>query len=405
MMRYLITIAMVMLTQIASSQSLKTVTGRVVDEQTGEKIPFATVWVEKSEISVVSNGDGNFSIKVPTATDSIWVKQLGYQEQAFKVTDRNMTVRLRNVPIVIDGVIVRTGNPILLLTAALRKVNENYSRNPMNLISFYREMTRRNGRYVAVAEAITEIYKAPITNYNDQARLYKGRRSSDYSRVDTLIMRYQGGVSTAMVLDIAKNNLSVFGDTDSIAYYYVAELAGTTELQGRAQYIINFGQRPSVKDMLFRGTIWIDVESLAISRCEFARNVEDNPLAYREFVRRIPSMYRMKMLSANYVMDYIYDGTMWNYNYSKAEIDMRLISTKRKFTANYSITSELVVTDRSKDNVHKFKSDERLKSTEMVFDRVVEYKDDEFWEGFNVIEPEQSLEQAVKRINRKIEIN
>lgn len=395
----------------AWAQPLRTVSGRIVVERGTERIAAATIWVENTDISVVSNSDGYFSIKIPQYVKSLSVKQMGYATRVVDLPsqgdEKPITIRLTELPVVVDGVVVRSGDPLALLSHALSKVRDNYPSQAANLVGFYREMISKNGRYASVVEAVTDIYKSPINLKTDQVRLYKGRRSADYSRVDTLIMQYQGGVSTALMLDFSKHYDNVFWNTDSIATYYTLKLDGVTRVQDRDQFVVSFDQIAPVLnrwDMLFRGTVWIDAQSYAISRVEFARNVEQYPLAYAEFVLKLPPSYRVKMLGAIYVMDYIFDGAKWNYNYSKASIEMKIVAPKRKFSATYGVVSEMVVTDRKDSTAVKFARTERLSPRDMAFDRVVDYMDEQFWEDFNVIEPEQSLETAVKRINRKIDI-
>lgn len=399
------------ISMIAWGQPLRTVSGRIVADRGSQRVAQATIWVENTDISVVSNSDGYFSIKIPSYVNSLSVKQMGYATRVVYLPSQGdeklITISLTELPVVIDGVVVRSGDPLTILTHALSSVRDNYPSRAANVVGFYREMISKNGRYASVVEAVADIYKSPVNLKTDQVRLYKGRRSADYSRIDTLILQYQGGVSTALMLDFAKHYDNIFWDIDSIAAYYTLRLDGVTRVQDRDQFVVSFDQILPVLnrwDMLFRGTVWIDAQSYAISRVEFARNVEQYPLAYAEFVLKLPPSYRVKMLGAIYVMDYIFDGAKWNYNYSKASVEMKIVAPKRKFSATYGVVSEMVVTDRKDSVAVKFARAERLSPRDMAFDRVVDYMDEQFWEDFNVIEPEQSLETAVKRINRKIDI-
>lgn len=406
MNRYFITLILIT-TAIASwGQSLKTISGKTVDNQSGEEIPFATIWVQNTEISVVSNGDGYFSIKVPDTTNYISFKQIGYEPLIMRLAKtKDLVARLQTSPLVISDIYVIGGDPTNLLAEAFMKVKHNYPSDPMSLVGFYREMIQKDKKYVSIAEVITDIYKSPITQPMDRAKIYKGRRSADLSRVDTIMMHYQGGITTALALDVAKNYEDIFISADSINKYYDLSFSGTSQIQGRDQYLITFSEKDKTDPiLLFDGKIWIDRENLGISRCEFSCNVENQAAAYRYYVVKLPTAYKITMNSTDYIIDYLWDGNKWNYNYSKAQIDMYINAPKRKFRADYTITSELVVTDRTKDNVRKFKTSERVKSTELVFDAVVNYIDPVFWEDFNIIEPERSLESAVKRINRKIDI-
>lgn len=383
--------------------------GTVCDAQTGAPLPAATVWIEGTQAAVVTNGDGVFSIRVPEQTTALWVKQTGYETQMVALGDRDQVqVRLVELPRLIDGVVIRGGDPLQIVLHALRSAKSNRPQEATDPTAFYREVIRRRGRVVAVAEAVVDMYKAGATSLRaDQARIYKGRRSTDYSRLDTAVVRYRGGVATALNLDFAKHWNGVFWDVDSIGHYYTLRLEGVTQLQGRDQLVVSFDERAGVtSEALYRGTMYIDATSYAFSRVEFWRNVEGRPEVGREFVVQLPAGYRIEVPLVRYAIDYLFDGAVWHYNYSIVELALKVSAPKRRFDAQYSVVGELVVTDRSerKVAVERFLPNERLRANDMVFDRVVDYADEAFWADFTVIEPEMSLERAVKQINKKIKI-
>lgn len=396
---------------VSSPENVKIFNGRLTDASSNKRIPYATVWMRGTSISVVSNGDGDFSLKIPAdyPTDSIYIKHIGYGQKTILMSpdpEKRMNISLNEASTMIPGITVRSGDPWRIVMGAIHNIRNNYPAKPQRLVGFYRELIKKNNRYVSVVEAIPDIYKAPTANmFGDQIRLYKGRRSYDSSRIDTLIMKYQGGLTTALELDIAKRYDIVFIHLDSIRYEYDLKLEEPTEIQDRPQYVISFDQKDGdKKQMLYRGKLYIDMESLAISRAEYNMNVEEHPDAYKAFIVSLPSRYRVAVLSTKVVIDYKYNNGIWDYNYSSAEIVMRVRSDRRKFNADYTVTSELVITDRSDINIEKFPSKERLRTNDMVFDKIIDYDDSGFWEGYNAIEPEQTIESAVRRLNRNIDM-
>ena len=381
--------------------------GTVRDASTGAPLSAATVWIEGIEGAVVTNGDGVFSLRVPASAQTLWVKQTGYETKAVRLGDQQtLQIRLLELPQVIDGVVVRGGDPYHIVRQALLRARANRPQKATNPTAFYREVIRRRGRVVAVAEAVVDVYKAGASSLrSDQARIYKGRRSADYSRLDTAVVRYQGGVPTALALDFARNWDAVFWNADSIGAYYTLRLEGVTQIQGRDQLVVAFDQRPSPQ-ALFRGKMYVDAESYAFSRVEFWRNVEGRPEAAREFAVRVPAGYRVEVPEVRYAIDYLFDGTAWHYNYSLVELTLGVSAPKRRFDARYTVVGEMVVTDRTpkEASAERFAPADRLRATDLMFDRVVDYADEEFWADFTVIEPETSLERAVKQMNKRIKI-
>ncbi len=63
--------------------------------------------------------------------------------------------------------------------------------------------------------------------------------------------------------------------------------------------------------------------------------------------------------------------------------------------------SEIAITDRSYEGIEKFTNKERFKSSDIMNEMVYIFFDQGFWDGYNVIEPDQSIESAIRKLNRK----
>ena len=74
---------------------------------------------------------------------------------------------------------------------------------------------------------------------------------------------------------------------------------------------------------------------------------------------------------------------------------------KKLFKTSYATMSEIAITDRSSEPAVKFPSKERFKRSLVLEDLVYVFFDQDYWGGYNVIEPDQSIETAIKRLNRK----
>ena len=88
------------------------------------------------------------------------------------------------------------------------------------MTAFYRETIRKNRTYVSIGEAAVEVFKAPYTSdlRFDAARLYKGRKSTDVARMDTVLFKLQGGITNALDLDLVKNTELIL-TIDAMKYY------------------------------------------------------------------------------------------------------------------------------------------------------------------------------------------
>ncbi len=249
-----------------------------------------------------------------------------------------------------------------------------------------------------------DVYKASYRSYsNDQAKIYIGRKATDISPRDTVLLKFQGGISDALMLDIAKNPEVVFG-TDASEYQFHIE--GLVNINNKPHYIVSFTEYEGIKDILFRGKIYLDAQTLAFARMEFNMNVEGRKDAANIFIRRKPSKMRVEVNKAHYVVDFIEYNGKWYFNYSSTEVAFRVRWTNRffgLFATTYTIASEIAITDRYSDNVVKFARDERIHSTDVIAERVEYFLDPNFWGEYNVIEPDQQIADAIKRLSGKLQ--
>lgn len=78
---------------VSSNLSAQTIKGRITDN-TGEGIPYASVFVKELSLGAASNIEGNFSINVPTGRYTVVFQSLGYNPQTRSVEIEKGTVVL-----------------------------------------------------------------------------------------------------------------------------------------------------------------------------------------------------------------------------------------------------------------------------------------------------------------------
>jgi hypothetical protein len=64
--------------------------------------------------------------------------------------------------------------------------------------------------------------------------------------------------------------------------------------------------------------------------------------------------------------------------------------------------SEMAVTDISVENVNRFTFKESAKMNDVFADQVDYFKDDSFWGSYNYIKPDESIQEAIQKLNKKI---
>jgi hypothetical protein len=383
--------------------------GRVLGGDTNQPLVNASISVAHENVSSVTNQDGYFSIRISASAENskLIIRHLGYENMEIPINTLidtpNNHIALQASPIELSEILVVSGDGVNLVREALQRIPENYPSDPNMMVAFYRESIEKGSTYISLVEAVLDVYKASYRSYsNDQARIYIGRKATDISPRDTVLLKFQGGISDALMLDIAKYPEIVFG-TDGSEYSY--HINGLININNKPHYIISFEPYGGIDDILFRGNIYLDAESLAFARMEFNMNVEERKDASSIFIRKKPRKMRVEVREAHYVVDYIENEGKWYFNYSSTEVGFRVRWTNRffgLFATSYTIGSEIAVTDRYNDNVVKFPRKERIRSTDVIAERVEYFMDPNFWGEYNVIEPDQQITDAIKRLSGKL---
>jgi len=69
------------LSALCTCVSAQTLTGRITDADTGEPLPFASIYVEQSKSGAASNADGYFQVKLGSGSSRVIFQYLGYETQ------------------------------------------------------------------------------------------------------------------------------------------------------------------------------------------------------------------------------------------------------------------------------------------------------------------------------------
>jgi len=400
-----------MLPVAVAAQDFITIQGRVIDAANHHPVPAASVQVKGSSVGIVTNSDGQFILKIPQAlqNDSVRVSYIGFKTAVVSVefmlehSPKNV-IRLEPAVYNLNDITVLSGNALSLVQDAFANTVKNYGKTPIGMTGFYREMIKKGNRYIAISEAVLNILKASYNNpfAVDQAAIYKGRGIVDHSQIDTLFMKFQGGITSALSLDIMKNPFIGGTPLDEIGADYQFTYGTPEMIDNRLNYVVDFDQRPETKgDILFRGKIYIDVKTLAVTRVDFNMNVENRPDASSLFILKKPAGVKVDVVSAHYEVNYKEQNHRWFYNYASMEVKFKCKWPKHLFSNVFTVKGELAVTNHTND-VSKIPSQDRVKWNDIVSDKVANFQNDDFWESYNVIEPEKPIDQVIQRIAKQL---
>jgi hypothetical protein len=388
------------------NDSFVTVTGKLKDAKTGDKIIYANISVPGTAIGTVSNSEGEFLLKVDKSLniDVFEVAHLSYTTTKFKISEsvgKDKTFYIEPKVLMLSEITIVPKDARSVVEAALSNIRKNYSDVPNMMTGFYRETIRQKRDYVSISEAVVDIYKAAYQSMqDDQVKIYKGRKGTNVKKADTLMVQLQGGPNIAMLLDIVKNtDLSIALDNlDN----YQFEYASMVNIDEKPNWVISFAPNVVKEEPLYYGKLYISQEKMAITRAEFSLDLKDEDKASRVFVQKKPMGLIFMPTSTSYLVTYKEQNNKLYLNYVRVDLKFRCDWKKRLFKNYYTVMSEVAITDRHEDNITKFASKETFKPSMVFADKVQNFSDPNFWGNSNIIEPEESIENAIKKLSKSM---
>ena len=386
------------------------VSGTVIDDRTGAKLRQASV--SAGRVSVVTNEDGVFTLKLEGDPKAVQVSHLGYKTRKIPVSresgDRsleNMTIRMVPTVIQLREVVVRNKDARELVDIAIDKIPDNYSKVPELLKGFYRETAMKRRHYIYVAEGVEDMYKTPYnrSHYRDRVAIVKGRRLLSQKQGDTLGVKVVGGPVQAVIMDLVKNREFLLNKEELDFYSFTMD--APEFINDRQQYVVNMKPNLVTTYALYHGKLYIDCERMAFTRIELELDMSDKEKATRTMLVKKPLGVRFKPRELSTVVDYRYEDGVTRISYLRNVFRFNCDWKRKLFSTSFTATCEMAVTDSQSDNVQPIASRNSFDSTDAYYDKVEYFLDPTYWSNYNIIEPSESLDKAIKRLVSKYRRN
>ena len=383
--------------------------GKVINSENNEPLIFANINLLESNISTISNGDGDFAIKIPKSHTSskVQISFIGFKTRILNLESLNK----KNNTISLDVFITPLSETVLsipkdverLVRETLANVERNYIEDHTLMTAFYRETIKKKRRNVSLSEAVVNIYKAPYKTYQkrDGIKILKIRKDADYSRLDTVAFKLSGGPYNTLFQDIIK--YSNYFIPPFLMSNYTFWVHRNSKINDMPVYVIRFKQKDNIYDPLFYGELYIDGENKILLSATYSLNVSNRDMASKLFVKKKPRNAKVWPVKVSYRVDYAERNNKWHYSYSNASIDFKVNWDKKIFNSTYSLSSEMAITDWTENETLNFPKRKDLVDPSVILaDSKIGFKDLNFWGEDNIIEPENTIQNAIKKIQRKL---
>ncbi len=398
---------MVLLSGVLLGYAQAVINGVVLDRQTGRTLSHVSVTAEGGKEHTVTNDDGRFSLKTQRIPRYIQLSHIGYKTRRQQIQHgqtSNLRIMMAVNTVGLHEVVVTRNDPLEIVRAAMDCIEKNYPQKPELVRCFYRETARRGSRFISVAEAVTDMYKTGYSRgpERDAVAILKGRRLMSMKARDTLGVKIQGGPVMPLMVDIAKNREYVLKAEDFGLYDFSMDMPAL--IDDRLQYVVSMQPKMHTMYPLMYGKLFIDQETLAFTRAELQldvsnwRSASDYMLVKKPFGLR----FRPKELTVTIVYTTDTQGVT-RMSYVRNEMRFNCDWKRRLFASPFTTVSEMVVTDRRQmgEEVKRPKGRNSFGIRDRFYDKVEYFEDPDFWADYNIIEPTESLENAIGKLKKK----
>jgi hypothetical protein len=395
------------LTDSLSPAEIKYIAGVILDDETLEPLPFATVGLKNKGRGTVSNNNGEFGLKISSdlVNDTLSISYLGYLTIEIPVKQangKNFTIPMKREFISIPEIIIRNQIPQEIIYKTLLAIHKNYCNNPAYMTGFYREGVLKKHELQNYSEAIIQIYKAPYTGsiLGDQIKVYKSRKIENIDRTDTLVVRLKAGLNTCLELDGAKNIFDFLNRESMPDYKY--RLTDIVTYDDETAYEIEFEQQEDIDLPLYKGIVYINTSDFAILHAEFELN---QSLIYKmkeSFITKSSQGFNTWPVSVKYSVSYRKVNNIYFLNHVRGDLIFSSKLKKKLFSTQFLVFFEVAITDIDLKNVNRFEREELL-PIHSVFSKTITTYDPLFWENQDFLRPEDNLLKALRNMNVRLQ--
>jgi hypothetical protein len=218
---------------------------------------------------------------------------------------------------------------------------------------------------------------------------------------DTLGAKIQGGPTLPIYLDLVKNSDDLFNAAELDNYDFAIE--PPTHIGDRPQVVISLRPNRFLDYALYYGKVYIDKETLAFSRIELQLDVSDKDKATRVMLVHKPLGVRFKPKEMSLQVNYSFENGVSRISYVRSTSRFNCDWKRKLFHSGYEVNSEMVVTDRMpQDKTHSILKRDSFGEKSSLYDKIESFDAPDFWGPDNIIEPTESLENAIDKLKKKL---
>jgi hypothetical protein len=181
-------------------------------------------------------------------------------------------------------------------------------------------------------------------------------------------------------------------------------LSPPTHIGDRPQVVISL--RPN-RFLDYAFVLWQGIyrqgNSWPFLRIELQLDVSDKDKATRVMLVHKPLGVRFKPKEMSLQVNYSFENGVSRISYVRSTSRFNCDWKRKLFHSGYEVNSEMVVTDRMpQDKTHSILKRDSFGEKSSLYDKIESFDAPDFWGPDNIIEPTESLENAIDKLKKKL---
>lgn len=377
-----------------------TISATILDKESREPLPFATIAIKGKNVATVSNLQGQFDFHIPASyrNETLVISMLGYvnfeapvwtllETPALEISLESSLTLLDEVTVVGDSL---KGEEIF--TIAWNRIPQNFPDKPYLLDGFYRDVKTIGGTYISLLEAAVKVYDE---NYEEPRNKNKLRE-----RVKLIEVRKSLGYESRFAPFFGQKNLLEDLLLHNNIRYRQIDL-NPEFLNGikreKDTYFNNHQVYMVTYDKEFKLTLLIDKSDYAILHMDYTMKLTGEMLDRRRSVVSKEILY-------NKAIDFRkYEGKMY-LNYISVSTNESWFDLETGSPAfDTGLIQFLLVNEIETQPTEKIRSTEQMKAYGLQFQDYPYNKN--FWENYNVLKDSPLDTKILQDLEKHLPLN
>jgi len=283
-----------------------TLSGRVLDKESKEPLPYASIGLKGHPFGTVSNSLGEFDFHIPPLLidQTMVISMVGYINYSAEVSvllkeDINVILLERSNTILSELVVADSLSGGDILQISIRRMEGNYPATPYLVDGFYRDIKKVADRYVSLLEAAIKIYDEDFreprnkSKLRERVQLIEVRRSLGYSHRFTAYFDEDNLLEEVLL----HNNIRYRTFPEEEVFYAHLKREPNTFYDGHEVYVVTHNED-------YRLRLFIDRKTFGILRMEYENSLVQPITKKRGLVSKFVGL--KKTIDYKYYHDKLY---------------------------------------------------------------------------------------------------